>query len=382
MLFLLIKLLFHTFIQIYITGMELENRIEAFVRLGKFLRQFDISDSNVNDNDRINTKYFKRFESAIRESNLYNPWFIEKFVRQSVTGIGRSLEKPKLQKWMEAYPELINTSKQPVKAGVVMAGNIPLVGFHDFLSVLISGNRFSGKLSLKDDILLPLIAEALQETDPGFRDLIHFTDHRLADFEVVIATGSDNTARYFDYYFSKHPNIIRKNRNSVAILDGSETKQELFLLGDDIFRYFGLGCRSVSKLYVPAGYDFNLFFNAIEPFSFIADHLKYANNYKYNRSILLMNQLSHKDNGFVLLKEDESIASPVGVLHYQYYNKSELLKPYLKDNRDNIQCIVSTNSNFNAIPPGKAQDPEVWDYADNRDTIAFLVANMPDNRFY
>lgn len=357
--------------------MELENRIEAFARLGKFLRQFEISNSNVKDTDRVNTKYFERFESAIRESNLHNPWFIEKFTRQSVTGIGRSLEKTMFQKWMEAYPELINTSKQPVTAGVVMAGNIPMVGFHDFLSVLISGNRFSGKLSTKDNILLPLVADVLIEIYPRFRDSIQFTDQHISDYDVIIATGSDNTARYFDYYFGKHPNIIRKNRNSVAILDGSETEQELFFLGDDIFRYFGLGCRSISKLYVPAGYDFNLFFNAIEPFSFIADHLKYANNYKYNRSILLMNQLSHKDNGFVLLKEDESIASPVGILHYQYYNKSELLKPHLKDNRDNIQCIVSTNPDFNATPPGKAQDPEVWEYADNTDTIAFLLANMP-----
>lgn len=354
--------------------MELENRIEAFARLGEFLRQFEISGSNVQDTNRLNTKYFKRFESAIREANHYNPWFIEKFVRQAVTGIGRSLEKFKLQKWIEQYPELKNTRKK-ISAGVVMAGNIPMVGFHDFLSVLISGNKFTGKLSSKDNILLPLIADVLMEIDPAFRDSIQFTNQNISDYDVIIATGSANAARYFDYYFGNSPNIIRKNRNSVAILDGTETKRELQLLGDDIFRYFGLGCRSVSKLYIPAGYDLNLFLSAIEPFVLLINHPKYDNNYKYNRSILLMNKIKHKDNGFVLLKEDESIASPVGVLHYQYYNKKELLKSHFEDNRDSIQCIVSGNTDFNSIPPGKAQNPEVWEYADNIDTIEFLLSN-------
>jgi len=354
--------------------MELENRIEAFARLGKFLRQFEIPDSNVKDTNRLNTKYFKQFESAIREANFHNPWFIEKFVRQAVTGIGRSLEKFKLQKWIEQYPEL-NNAKKKISAGVIMAGNIPLVGFHDFLSVLISGNKFTGKLSSKDNILLPLISDILMEIYPGFRDSIQFTNKHISDHDMIIATGSTNTSRYFDFYFGNSPNIIRKNRNSVAILDGAETEQELKLLGDDIFRYFGLGCRSISKLYVPAGYDFNLFLSAIEPFVFLNNHSKYSNNYKYNRSILLMNQIIHKDNGFVLLKEEKSIASPIGVLHYQYYNKNELLIPHFEDNRDIIQCIVSGNPDFNAIPPGKAQDPEVWEYADNIDTIEFLLSN-------
>ena len=354
--------------------MELENRIKAFATLGEFLRQFEISDSSVQEKKRLNTKYFERFESAIREANNHNPWFIEKFVRQAVTGIGRSLERSKLQKWLEQYPELKN-KKIIISAGVVMAGNIPLVGFHDFLSVLISGNKITGKLSSKDNILLPLIADVLIEIYPSFRDSIQFTNQHISDYDVIIATGSANTARYFDYYFGNCPNIIRKNRNSVAILNGSETRQELKLLGDDIFRYFGLGCRSVSKLYVPAGYDFSLFLSAIEPFTFIINHSKYANNYIYNRSILLMNQIKHEDNGFVLLKEDEAIASPVSVLFYQYYNKKELLKSHFEDNRDIIQCIVSGNPDFNAIPPGKAQNPEVWEYADNIDTIEFLLSN-------
>lgn len=355
--------------------MELENRIEAFARLGKFFRQFKQTGSIDHNPDSLNSKYFKPFESAIQNAFNNNPWFVEKFVRQAVTGIGESIKESTLQKWMEKYPELKVTSKKPISVGVVMAGNIPLVGFHDFMSVLISGNKFTGKLSSKDNILLPIIAKILSEIYPPFRDIVRFTDQLNSDYDAFIATGSSNTARYFNYYFRNIPNIIRKNRNSVAILDGSESREELQLLGDDIFRYFGLGCRSISKLYVPDGYDFMEFINAIEPFKFVIDHSKYANNYKYNRTILKIDEIRHMDNGFVLLKQDEPVASPIGVINFQHYNNNELLKSHLENIRDNIQCIVSRVPFFNAIPPGKAQEPEVWEYADNIDTINFLLSN-------
>lgn len=354
--------------------MDLENRIEALAELGDFLRQFEYPDSKSDIPGTLNEKYYQKFESAIKNAGFHNPWFIEKFVRQAIASIGQMLNETCLQKWIENYPELKGNPDKPVSVGVVMAGNIPLVGFHDFITVLISGNRFTGKLSSKDKILLPIVAEVLSEIYPPFRDRVRFTEKLRADHNLIIATGSNNTARYFNYYFKRATKIIRKNRNSLAILDGKETEKELKLLGDDIFRYFGLGCRNISKLYLPEGYDIKMLLNAIEPFRFVIDNTKYSNNYIYNRSLFRTGDIEYSDNGFVLLKEDKSIASPVGVIHYQYYNKIDSLLPHLEVNRGIIQCVVSHNPELNAIPPGKAQEPELWEYADNIDTINFLLS--------
>ena len=251
-----------------------------------------------------------------------------------------------------------------------MAGNIPLVGFHDFISVLISGHNVLVKQSSNDQRLLPIIASYFYSLDSEYKNKITFTEGKLQDFDAVIATGSNNTARYFEYYFANKPSIIRKNRNSVAILDGNEEKEQLQALGEDIFRYFGLGCRNVSKLYVPRNYDFDLLYKAINSWEKLLDHSKYANNYDYNKAVYLMSEFKFLDNGFLLLKEDNNFGSPIATLFYEVYSSRENLDKLLEENSENLQCVVSGDGG--TIKFGQTQKPQLWDFADNVDTLAFL----------
>jgi hypothetical protein len=254
-----------------------------------------------------------------------------------------------------------------------MAGNIPLVGFHDMLCVLISGHIFLGKMSSKDDQILKTIAEILIAINPEFNELINFTD-KLSNFDAIIATGSNNTSRYFESFFKNYPHIIRKNRNSIAILNGKETQDELYKLADDIFLYFGLGCRNISKLFVPKEYNFDNFLDAIKHYQNIITNKKYFNNYKYNKSILQINKTPHIDNGFMLLKEDYAISSPISTIYYKEYINILDLKKIVNQSLDNIQCIVTNNNHFNnAVKFGQAQKPELWDYSDNVDTLNFMI---------
>ncbi|EHQ29418.1 hypothetical protein [Mucilaginibacter paludis] len=264
------------------------------------------------------------------------------------------------------------------KVGLILAGNIPLVGFHDVLCVLASGNRALIKASSNDARLIKYILNLLVEIAPEFETRFSFVE-RLANFDAVIATGSNNTSRYFEYYFGKVPNIIRKNRNSVALLTGNETKEQLFMLGHDIFDFFGLGCRNVSKLLVPAGYDFVPFFEAIEPHQPIINHHKYNNNYDYNKSIYLVNGDKHLDNGFLLVKEDERLASPLAVLYFEYYDNLPAAVNRLADLSESIQCIVTHEAvavSNQVVDFGKSQQPQLWDYADGVDTMAFLTTDF------
>jgi len=255
-----------------------------------------------------------------------------------------------------------------------MAGNIPLVGFHDFISVLISGNYLIVKQSSDDNQLLPVLAKILIKIEPSFAERIRFSNGKLENFDAIIATGSDNTARYFNFYFGKYPHIIRKNRNSAAVLTGKENQKELTLLGEDIFRYFGLGCRNVSKLFVPVGYSFDIFYESIADFVDVINHHKYRNNYDYFKSVYLVNRVTHLDNGFLILKQDESFASPPPVVFYEFYENQKQLNQLLDMKHEQIQCIVSIDNNIkNSILPGKAQQPELWEYADGIDTIGFLL---------
>lgn len=345
--------------------MELTKRIEAFQNLGSFLRDFT--------EGKLDTNYLIQLNEIVCNDYIYNAWFTEDNIRQSLKAIGDSLLPEKLEFWAGKYPELLKSGSEK-RVGVITAGNIPLVGFHDFITVLISGNIFIGKLSSKDNRLLKFIADYLIDINPDFKNRIHFTEDKLENFDAIIATGSNNTSRYFEYYFGKYLNIIRRNRNSVAVLTGNESKEEIESLGIDIFSYFGLGCRNVSKLFIPKDYCFDDFFENIEKFKPIGQHNKYGNNYDYNKSVYLMNQIQHFDNGFLILKEDKGLSSPIGVVYYQFYESLDGVKEFIKVNDDQIQCVVADKQIIeDSIPFGYAQNPELWDYADNVDTMQFLL---------
>jgi len=347
--------------------MLLENRIAAFTELGKFFRQFDVNTSERNDAVLFNDTFFDFFQSHIKRSKEFNGWFTEENVIYAIRSWAKLLNEKDLTNWTSSY----TFNDKNVNIAVIMAGNIPLVGFHDFLSVLISGNSVTVKLASNDKQLLPIIASYLEHVEPQFKSKITFTEEKLQEFEAAIATGSNNTARYFEYYFGKYPNIIRKNRNSIAILNGNESKEELKGLGEDVFRYFGLGCRSVSKLFVPKGYDFDQVFGAFYEYKDLINYKKYQNNYDYNKAVYLMSEFDLLENGFLMLKEDVSYASPIASLFYEYYDDLEQLQQKLQNDADHIQCMVSSEID-NAVPFGQTQQPSLSDYADGVDTLEFL----------
>jgi hypothetical protein len=349
--------------------MNLTDRIKAFVELGKFLIQFADETPN-KGNHSLNDIYFEEFTNLLARVSTENLWFTPKHVKASVKGICSFLNEESIEKWLKNYS--IEKEQTNKTVAVIMAGNIPMVGFHDMMCVLLSGHKFIGKLSSKDNQLLDFMAKLLVKINPDFDELIQFQSHRLGgdnNFQAIIATGSNNSARYFDAYFGKYPNIIRRNRNSVAVISGNESEAELEALGNDVFLYFGLGCRNVSKIYLPEGYDTTKLLDSWSNYAYISAHSKYANNFDYQRSLLLMNKIPHLDNGFVLLQENREIASPIGLVYYEYYSELESLKQDLQLVSDSIQCIVGADY----IPFGKAQEPELWDYADNVDTMQFLT---------
>lgn len=350
--------------------MSLDKKINAFVELGSFLTQYGSNHKN-EKLTYLNQKFYNDFEILMNNQKPFNGWFTPENVALAVDAVTKMLTKESLEKWLNNYD--IKRHLTPKRVGVVMAGNIPLVGFHDFLSVLITGNILVAKTSKEDNLLIKKLAEILIEIEPTFKTYIEFTD-RLENFDAVIATGSNNTARYFEFYFGKYPNIIRKNRNSVAVLTGNETAADFVNLGKDIFQYFGLGCRNVSKLYVPKGYSFNLFFESIlDDYQHIVNNNKYANNYDYNKAVYLLGNNQLLDNNFVMLKEDKSLSSPVAVIHYEYYISIDELKITLEELKENIQCVVSNAEELNTFKLGQAQQPALWDYADGVDTIQFLL---------
>jgi hypothetical protein len=349
----------------------LQNEIKnSFIKLGKFLSQF--SDDNAVKKDSVlnNDLFFDDFEALIKLSQSHNGWYTPENVYFAIQSWAKALTEENFEKWLSNYNfEKIN----PKQVGIILAGNIPLVGFHDFLSVLISGHSVLVKTSSNDQKLLPFLVNYLITINPNFENKITFVEGKLENFDAVIATGSNNTARYFDYYFKDKPSIIRKNRNSVAVLDGSESKDQMIALGEDIFRYFGLGCRNVSKIMIPKNYNFDHFFNGIFPYQDVIKYEKYANNYDYNKAVFLMSNFKLLDNEFLTIKEDTSYASPIASVFYEYYDDLEVLKTKLITEKDQIQCIVSNNLIENSISFGQTQHPNLWDYADNVDTLEFLI---------
>ncbi|HEY0030638.1 MAG TPA: acyl-CoA reductase [Bacteroidia bacterium] len=355
--------------------MTINDRIKSFITLGRFLKQFSEKDK-AKEKTALNELFAEDLEQLIATVHIHNQWFTEANVRDSIGALAASLQEDTLVDWIAGYIKELEKEKEPKRVAVIMAGNIPMVGFHDMLCVLLSGNKFLGKLSSDDKFLLPFIGKILCHIQPRFASDITFTEELLKDMDAVIATGSNNSARYFEYYFGKYPNIIRKNRNSVAVLTGAETTAELRLLGDDVFRYFGLGCRNVSKLFVPKGYNFNAFYESVFEMQDIVNNNKYANNYDYNKTVYLMgSDSSLLDNNFLLLKADASYSSPIGVLFYEYYEDLDKLTERLANDKELIQCIVSNSREVkDAIPFGKAQCPGLSDYADGVDTMKFLLS--------
>ncbi|MCO6149525.1 acyl-CoA reductase [Flavobacterium sp. NRK1] len=349
--------------------MTLTKRKNAFIELGKFLSQFHLDNSQPKNDVLHNDNFFSKMLDLIQQSKSHNGWYTEEQVIFALQSWAEALTPENLDNWLRNYT-LDNI--EPKTVGLVLAGNIPLVGFHDFLSVLITGHKALIKTSGNDQHLLPFLSKYLIATEPEFKDFIFFTEGKLENFDAVIATGSNNTARYFEYYFQNKPSIIRKNRNSAAILTGNETKEDLIGLGEDIFRYFGLGCRNVSKLFVPKGYDFKDFFEAMYEYKDVIHYEKYANNYDYNKAVFLMSNFKLLDNEFLTIKEDSGYASPISSVFYEFYEDLNTLKQKLEDDHEQLQCVVSNNLTPDSIPFGQTQKPGLLDYADNVDTIAFL----------
>ena len=350
--------------------MDLETKKNVFVTLGRFLNQFAENKSNKDLSVPNNELFFEDFEQLIQLSQSHNGWYTPEQVYFSIQSWAKALSQENLNQWTSSYDFTTTESKT---IALILAGNIPLVGFHDFISVLLSGHNVLVKTSSNDQHLLPFLAKYLIAIEPQLANKITFVEGKLDNFDAVIATGSNNTARYFEYYFKNKPSIIRKNRNSIAVLNGQETKEQLIALGEDIFRYFGLGCRNVSKLFVPKGYSFDAFFEAIFEYQDVIHYEKYANNYDYNKAVFLMSNFKLLDNGFLTLKEDESHASPISSVFYEYYENLDEVEKRVSTESDSIQCIVSNNLVKNSIPFGQTQRPHLWDYADNVDTISFSL---------
>lgn len=350
--------------------MVLDDKKKAFITLGKFMSQFTSNPFVSNAQVPNNASFFDPFAALIHSSVHHNGWFTTEQVMYAIKSWADVLTEENLDTWTSRY----RLETEPLKrVGMILAGNIPLVGFHDLLSVLLSGNIAVVKLSSNDQKLLPFLVNYLISIEPAFEDRVVFTEEKLEDFDAVIATGSNNTARYFEFYFSKYPNIIRKNRNSVAVLNGKETEEELIALGRDIFTYFGLGCRNVSKIYVPKDYNFDAFFKAMFHYKELIEYEKYSNNYDYNKAVFLMSEFKILDNGFMTIKEDIGYASPISSVFYEYYEDLEVLNNQLQQEQEKLQCVVSNDLVTSSIAFGTTQEPQLWDYADGVDTMAFLL---------
>lgn len=335
--------------------MTLQQRIKAFSLLG----------------EKIKGLTLKEFTTLATQVEHNNNWFTPEQTRLALNSIGELLDENSLTEWLKAYSISDNVPSKSI--GLLMAGNIPAVGFHDLMCILLSGHEVHAKLSSSDQILIKWLTGELSNINAEFGPKVFF-EEMLKGKDAYIATGSDNSARYFEYYFGKYPSIIRKNRTSIAVLDGNEKAEDFQALGHDIFQYYGLGCRNVSKLYIKKEEQLQDFLKAIEGFHFLTSHHKYLNNYDYNKAIYLVNGEPHLDNGFLLVKESDQMVSPISVLYIEYYTDQEELKHKLKGHDHKIQCIVSRNSWYpGSLNFGNAQSPSLSDYADHIDTMRFLT---------
>lgn len=346
--------------------MSLEQKIKALAAVGNILYQFV-------QNENKNTPTFLEFKNIIRHAEIKNPWFTKKNILYALEYWGHTLTYENISDWMSRYKSVEAASSKTI--GLILAGNIPMVGLHDCICVLMAGHKAQIKLSSKDDVLIPFILNVWKEF---YEDLNFKFVQKLGNYDAVITTGSNNTAKYFEYYFKDIPHIIRKNRTSLAILNGNESKEDLKNLGKDVFTYFGLGCRNVTQLFIPENYDLNLIFESFFPYQDVINHNKYANNYDYNKAIYLMNEDKFWDNNFIILKESDSLYSPIGVVFYRRYNDLATLENYISQNTDKIQCIVSSinSDKFLTTSFGETQNPKLYEYADGIDSMNFLLTKI------
>lgn len=329
--------------------MILQERIELMVQAGEYL----MADKS-------------EWQDVKQQAYEKNGWFTPEFIQHAAQQIAENfLAKDKLEKWVSHYH--IDDNIPPKNIGIIMAGNIPMVGFHDMLAVFITGHHQTIKLSSKDDVLLSHLVKHLSGINPEIRSHISFAE-MLKGCDAYITTGGSNSARAFKEYFGKYPHIVRTNRTSAAILTGGETAKELSAFSDDIHLYFGLGCRNVTKFYVPENYDFVPLIKAFDKYAYFGDHHKYKNNFDYQLSILLLNNVYYMTGGSTLLTENENLFSPISVIHYSTYKDIEEVKSFLKDNEE-VQCIAGNGF----VPFGKSQQPELFTYADGEDTMEFLL---------
>lgn len=338
--------------------MNLKQRTAGLVHAGEFINRF-LKNSPLEDEKHLHNG----LERLIKQAYLQNNWFTEDNIKLALEGISEFLKEPELVK-------IGVESQNSKKILIICAGNIPMVAFHDILCVLLTNNKAIIKLSSDDKVLIPFLMKLLVHYEASFEDSVFFAEGLVTEFDAVIATGSNNSALYFEKYFGKYPHIIRKNRTSLAIITGNETKEDLKNLGKDIFTYYGLGCRNVTKLLVPEDYSFNLFFESLLDYSEVINNKKYANNYDYHKAIYLLENHKFLDNNFLMIKENDSLFSPVGTLYYQFYRNSEDVTNYLMDNSDKLQCVIGSGyAKF-----GQSQCPRINDFADNVNTIDFLLS--------
>ena len=329
--------------------MKLSQRKELLAQLGQYMETTD-----------------EEWQQVKQKTYFENHWFIPEFTELSVNNIAQNFLQPhQLEQLIERY-QILEENENPKKVGIVMAGNIPLVGFHDLLCVFLTGNYAMVKPSSRDTVLIKHLVKKMGGWNQQVEQCITLSE-MIKNCNAYIATGSNNSSRYFEYYFGKYPSIIRKNRTSVALLTGKETNEELEKLSDDVYQYFGLGCRNVTKIFVPKNYDFIPLLNAFKKYDHLIDHHKYKNNYDYNLAVHILNNQYYMTNSSIILVENESPFSPISQLHYEYYNNENEVREKLQNN-ENIQCMVSKKD----IGFGEAQCPEVFDYADGVDTMKFL----------
>ena len=346
--------------------MEKSRIINAFVVLGTILKELGENQAYSTKSAALTATEYEALNELIYREIHHNGWFTEASIRQAFREISAWLTTEQLSTWVEKYPSI----QQEKNVAIIMAGNIPLVGFHDFLCVLLSGHKVICKLSSDDARMLPAIAKCLFHFEPELEGRIRFSDRKLEGYDAVIATGSNNSMLHFEQYFSHVPHLFRGHRTSVAVLTGNESKEELRALGEDCLTYFGRGCRNVTHLLFPKGFDLNRFFEAIVDLSDVVNNKKYGNNYDYNKAVHLMNLSVFLDNNFLLMKESNQLFSPLAMLHYQYYANQADVDQYLTQHKDQIQCVVGQQF----IPFGQAQCPSLLDYADGVDTMEYLVS--------